>query len=162
VQDAVASRAFDMSSLLSYSVSTTLQRDRVWLAFSDIENWPQFSTLYSNLRWVGFPWLSGSSILGKIAPHELTVRYVVEQCDPGRHVSYIGHSTEAGFASHRDIQLVDSESEGTTIQVSYYLAGCGHVLDSGQNFVKTLLECWFRKLPDIATNWRRLPTQPRS
>jgi hypothetical protein len=138
-----------MGALLEYSVSTVLDRNRVWSAFADIENWSKFSPIYSNLRWSGFPWQFGSSILGTIAyPRELTVRYALEHCDPAIRVSYIGHSSLAGFASHREIRFVDSEDGGTTLRVSYYVAGNGNALGDGQSFVKTLLERWFREFAE--------------
>jgi hypothetical protein len=69
----------------SYSVSTSLSRDRVWALFADIENWPKFSNVYDNLAWSGVPWQHGSGIVGTLHfPHSMPLRYVLETCQPGQ------------------------------------------------------------------------------
>jgi hypothetical protein len=50
----------------SHSVVTTLPRDRVWSLFTDINNWPMFSDMYSDLRWDGTPWAEGSALVGQL------------------------------------------------------------------------------------------------
>src|ERR1051325_8893158 len=91
-----------MCQQLSYSVSTVLARSRVWELFAKIENWSKVSDVYKDLTWSGLPWTPQSCILGSIQyPHPLPLRYVVEKCERGSLITYLAHSTQGGFATHR-------------------------------------------------------------
>ena len=70
------------------------------------------------------------------------IRYVVEKCDPARLVSYVGHSYDSGFASHRTISFVDREEGGTRIEINYYSVGSPDSAEVGAKFVKWLTERW--------------------
>lgn len=138
-----------MCRRLSYSVSTVLSRDRVWDLFADIENWTRVSDVYDDLRWSGFPWTLHSCILGRIHyPQPLPLRYVLEKCEPGSLVSYLAHSTEGGFATHRDIKFEQRQGH-TWIEVDSYAAGEPRFAIAGGSygFLKMLTERWF---PDFA------------
>jgi hypothetical protein len=132
-----------MSSHLYCSVSTELDREYVWLLFSDIENWLQCSDVYEGLRWEGSPWVTDASIVGRVRHNRNEkIRYVVEKCEPSRLVSYVGHSYESGFASHRTIRFVDREEGGTLIEIEYYSVGSSDSAELGAKFVKWLTERW--------------------
>jgi Tfp pilus assembly ATPase PilU len=80
--------------------------------------------VYGGLRWQGSPWTTNASIIGRVRHNRNEkIRYVVEKCEPGRMVSYVGHSNESGFASHRAIHFLDREQGGTLIEISYYSVG---------------------------------------
>ena len=133
-----------MGAPLHLTVSTSLDREHVWSAFTDLENWPKFSPVEKNPRWSGFPWEPGSAILARIThPRELTVRYVLERCDPAQCIRYIGHSDRAGFAFHRQVRFSDSGT-GTEIQVVSYVAAPPSTIRAGERFVSELTEHWFQ------------------
>jgi hypothetical protein len=128
-----------MSAQLCCSVSTELDREHVWLLFSDIENWHKCSDVYEDLRWEGCAWVTNASIVGRVRHNRNEkIRYVVEKCEPGQRVSYVGHSYESGFASHRTIRFMDRERGGTLIEITYYSVGS----HDGAKFVKWLTERW--------------------
>ena len=135
-----------MSQKFLYSVSTILSCDRVWSLFSDIENWPKFSDVYDNLRWSGFPWTRGSCVLGMLRfPRPLPLRYVLETCQPGSLISYIGYSPTAGFATHRTVRFELQEGR-TLIAVDSYVVGepTFEIAGGGYGFVRRLTEKWFQ------------------
>ena len=132
-----------MSAQLHCSVSTELDREQVWWLFSDIQNWVRCSDVYEGLRWEGTPWVTNASIVGRVRHNRNEkIRYVVEKCEPARLVSYLGHSYDTGFASHRRIRFADHAGGGTLIGVSYYSVGSPDRAMFGQNFVKWLTERW--------------------
>jgi len=134
-----------MCQQFSYSVSTVLPIDRVWELFADIENWPKFSNVYDHIRWSGFPWTPGSCIIGRIHyPEPLTFRYVLEKCEPASLVTYIAHSTEAGFATHRTIWFEQWQGR-TSIRVDSYSVGEPRFAIAGGSygFIRMLTERWF-------------------
>jgi len=132
-----------MSAHLYCSVSTELDREHVWALFSDIENWHVCSDVYEGLRWEGSPWASNASIVGRVRnSRNEKIRYVVEKCESARMVSYVGHSDESGFASHRTIRFVDREQGGTLIEIDYYCVGVRDSAMAGEKFVKWLTERW--------------------
>lgn len=138
-----------MCQQLSWSVSTVLPRDRVWELFADIENWPKVSDVYNDLRWSGFPWTPHSCILGSIHyPHPLALRYVIEKCKSGLLVSYLAHTTEGGFATHRTIRFEQRHGR-TWIDVDSYAAGEPRfeIAGGSYGFLTMLTERWF---PDFA------------
>jgi len=130
-------------------VSTVVPRDRVWEFFADIENWIKVSDVYEDLRWSGFPWTLHSCIIGKIHyPKPLPLRYVIEKCEPGSFVSYLAHTTDGGFATHRSIRFERRQGR-TWIHVDSYAAGEPRFAIAGGSygFLKLLTERWF---PDFA------------
>jgi hypothetical protein len=132
-----------MTEQLYCSVSTQLERTRVWSLFSDIESWVECSDVYEGLRWEGSPWVANASIVGRVRHNRNEkIRYVVEKCEPGRLVTYVGHSYESGFASHRTIRFGDREEGGTLIEIHYYSVGCHGSAEAGAKFVKWLTERW--------------------
>jgi len=132
-----------MSAQQRCSVSTGLHRERVWSLFSDIENWVECSDVYEGLRWEGSPWTTNASIVGRVRHNRNEkIRYVVEKCEPARLVSYVGHSYESGFASHRTVRFVDREEGGTLIEINYYSVGSPDSAPAGAKFVRWLTERW--------------------
>lgn len=132
-----------MSAQHCCSVSTELDREHVWALFSDIQSWVACSDVYEGLRWEGSPWVNHASIVGRVRHNRNEkIRYVVEKCEPTRLVSYVGHSEESGFASHRTIRFVDREDGGTLIEVNYFSVGCPDCAAAGARFVKWLTERW--------------------
>ena len=125
------------------SASTELDREHVWSLFSDIENWLVCSDVYERLEWQGSPWVTNASIVGRVRHNRKEkIRYVVEKCEPARLVSYVGHSNESGFASHRTIRFVDREEGGTLIEIHYYSVGSPDFAVAGEKFVQWLTERW--------------------
>jgi Polyketide cyclase / dehydrase and lipid transport len=132
-----------MSSHLYCSVSTELDREHVWSLFSNIKNWLECSDVYEGLRWEGSPWATNASIVGRVRHNQNEkIRYVVEKCDPARLVSYVGHSYDSGFASHRTIRFADREEGGTLIEINYYSVCSLDSAEVGAKFVKWLTERW--------------------
>jgi hypothetical protein len=132
-----------MSAQLYCSVSTELDRGHVWSLFYDIENWLVCSDVYEDLKWDGSPWVTNASIVGRVRHNRNEkIRYVVEKCESARLVSYVGHSYESGFASHRAIRFVDRVQGGTLIEIDYYSLGTPHSAVAGEKFVKWLTERW--------------------
>jgi hypothetical protein len=132
-----------MSAQLYCAVSTKLDREDVWSLFSDIENWVVCSDVYEGLRWEGCPWVTNASIVGRVRHNRNEkIRYVVERCERARLVSYLGHSYESGFASHRTIRFMDREPGWTSIEVNYYSLGSRQSAIAGAKFVKWLTERW--------------------
>lgn len=135
-----------MSAPLYCSASTELGREHVWSLFADIENWLVCSDVYEGLRWEGSPWVANASIVGRVRHNRNEkIRYVVEKCEPARLVSYVGHSNESGFASHRTIRFLDREEGGTLIEIHYYSVGCPDSAIAGEKFVKWLTERWMKE-----------------
>ncbi|HEV2396850.1 MAG TPA: SRPBCC family protein [Candidatus Sulfotelmatobacter sp.] len=125
------------------SVSTDLDREHVWSLFSDIENWLVCSDVYEGLKWKGSPWTTNASIVGRVRHNRNEkIRYMVEKCEPARLVSYVGHSNESGFASHRTIRFADRKEGGTLIEIQYYSVGNPDFAVAGEKFVKWLTERW--------------------
>ena len=94
-----------MANSFSYSVRTTLERERVWELLQDIQNWIKVSDVYNNAEWSGIPWVPGSCITGRLKyPLEISFRYVLERYEPPVMISYLAHSLEAGFATHRTVE----------------------------------------------------------
>ena len=134
-----------MSAQSYCSVSTELDREKVWSLFSDIQNWVKWSDVYEGLRWEGLAWENNSSIVGKVRHNKNErIRFLIEKCEPARLVRYKGHSYEIGFASHRTIRFLDQEQGGTFIEVSYYSVGNPDCATSGATFVKWITERWIR------------------
>jgi hypothetical protein len=132
-----------MSARHLFSVSTALDRERVWALFSDIQNWVNCSDVYECLTWGGSPWAINSSIGGRVRHNRNErVRYVVERYEPGRLVTYIGHSDDSGFASHRTIRFLDREDGGTLIELQYFTVASPESSAVGEQFVRWLTERW--------------------
>jgi hypothetical protein len=134
-----------MCEHFSYSVSTGLALDRVWNLFEDIENWPKFSDVYDTLKWSGSPWTPGSVLVGSVHyPRPMIIRCVVETCEPASSVTYVAHSTAAGFATHRTIRFAELHGR-TWIQVDSYMVGQPRfaVAEGGHGFLRVLTERWF-------------------
>lgn len=113
----------------------------MWELLTDIDNWAKVASIYEEAHWQGRPWVPGSCVEGSLKqPLQVSFRYVLERCDPPLQISYLAHSVEVGFATHRIIELRDTEI-GTAINISSYVVG----KDEGQGFVflKRLTEEWF-------------------
>ena len=133
-----------MANSFSYSVRTTLDRDRVWELLQDIQIWIRVSDVYDNAEWSGIPWVPGSCITGRLKyPLEISFRYVLERYEPPALISYLAHSLEAGFATHRTVELEASDG-GTLIKITSYVVGDSEVLEEGFAFLKALTEKWFQ------------------
>ena len=132
-----------MSAQHLFSVSTGLDRERVWELFSDIQNWVNCADVYECLTWGGSPWAINSSIAGRVRHNRNErIRYVVERYQPGRLVTYIGHSDDSGFASHRTIRFLDREDGGTRIELQYFTVASPESSAVGEQFVRWLTERW--------------------
>lgn len=132
-----------MSAQHYCSVSTELDREQVWSLFSDIQNWLKWSDVYESLGWEGAPWGTNARIVGRVRHNRNEkIRYIVEKCEPARLVSYLGHSYESGFASHRTIRFLDRENGGTLIEVDYYSVGSRDCAMAGATFVRWVTERW--------------------
>jgi hypothetical protein len=130
----------------AYQVSTALPRDRVWALFADLENWPKFSRVYDHLKWSGVPWRRASCVLGTLhIPHPMPLRYVLETCQPGFLISYVGYSTEAGIATHRIVRFEEQHGR-TLIKIDSYIVGLPTFSIAGGSYglLRMLVETWFR------------------
>jgi hypothetical protein len=77
-----------------YSVTTKAPPWQAWEVFSNWKLWPQFSELYSEIRWTtGEPWQEGSRLSIKAAtPIGVTLDHVILLCVPGEKVAWIDHA----------------------------------------------------------------------
>ena len=135
-----------MSQQFSYSTATSLPRDRVWKLLIDIEQWTKCSEIYTDLRWSGFPWVTGGCILGRLNyPTALTFRYVVQAFEPPRLIRYIAHSINAGFAAELTIRLTRLEGK-TSIHVDAFTVGelTTTIPGGSLGLLKVLIERWFQ------------------
>src|SRR5579863_152492 len=133
-----------MANSFSYSVRTTLGRDRVWELLQDIQIWIRVSDVYDHAEWSGIPWVPGSCITGRLKyPLQISFRYVLERHEPPALISYLAHSLEAGFATHRTVELEETD-DGTLIKITSYVVGDSEVLEEGFAFLKALTEKWFQ------------------
>lgn len=132
-----------MGNSFSYSVQTTLERERVWALLQNVENWIKVADIYDSAQWSGPPWFPGSCIMGRLKyPLQISFRYVLEKCEPPVLISYLAHSLEAGFATHRTVEL-EAVPDGTVINISSYVVGDSAALEEGLAFLKSLTEKWF-------------------
>jgi len=129
----------------SYSVETSLCRDRVWQLLTNIENWSRLSYVYEDLAWVGEPWTLGSYITGKLNyPIVIPFRYVLRDFRTPELIRYLADSPELGFANERTIRL-EQRRNSTLIKIDAYSVGnpdCG-VPGGNLGFLKMLTERWF-------------------
>jgi hypothetical protein len=127
----------------SYSVTSKLPRVRVWELLTDITNWSVLSGVYSNLRWVGKPWVAGSLIVGTLHyPIEVSGQYMIKTCQPPRLIRYLSQTLEAGFATERTIRL-EQLGEGTLIHVDAYTVGNPKIQGGALEFLRQLTTRWF-------------------
>jgi hypothetical protein len=125
-------------------VTTQLERNRTWELLSDIENWPKFSDTLSDLRWTGPPWSPGSCIVGMMtSPLHMPIRYVLEECDPPLRISYLAHSMNAGFATHRTVELQQLRN-GTQVTITAYMIGNAPTGGDQWKFLRLLTEEWYQ------------------
>lgn len=77
-----------------YSVTTKAASQKAWEVFSDWTLWPQFSGLYSEIRWTkGEPWQEGSRLSIKAGkPIGVTLDHVIIMCVPAEKVAWIDHA----------------------------------------------------------------------
>jgi hypothetical protein len=135
-----------VSASFSYSVSTSLTRDRVWSLLTDITNWPKFSDMYSDLHWDGPPWAEGSAIVGQLNyPIVISGRYVIKRCDPPTLIRYLSQTEDAGFATERTITL-EKLPEGTRIRADAYVVGTPDMPGGASEFLRSLTTRWFDEL----------------
>ena len=145
-----------MSQQFSYSTATSLPRDRVWKLLIDIEQWTKCSEIYTDLRWSGFPWVTGGCILGRLNyPTALTFRYVVQAFEPPRLIRYIAHSINAGFAAELTIRLTRLEGK-TSIHVDAFTVGelTTTIPGGSLGLLKVLIERWFQDFAAILRSTR--------
>ncbi len=132
-----------MAASFSYSVITKLPRPQVWDLLTDIANWPKFSDMYSDLRWLGTPWAEGSSLVGQLNyPIVVSGRYIVRKCEPPSLIRYLSQTRDAGFATERTIRL-DALQDGTLIRVEAFVVGTPEMPGGAAEFLKKLTTRWF-------------------
>ena len=104
-----------------------------------------FSDVYSNLRWVGFPWVEGSLIVGTLHyPIEISGQYVIKVCRPPELIRYLSQTLEAGFATERTIRLKELP-EGTLIEVDAFIVGQPQMPGGAPEFLRKLTTRWFEE-----------------
>lgn len=139
-------------SSFSYSVLTTLSRDRVWSVLTDITNWPRFSNIYSDLHWEGTPWAEGSALVGHLNyPLMVSGRYVIKECDPPTLIRYLSRTRNAGFATERTI-ILEQLTKGTLIRAEAYIVGKPEMAGGAAEFLKSLTTRWFNELARFCDN----------
>jgi uncharacterized protein YndB with AHSA1/START domain len=136
----------------SHSVVTTLPRDRVWSLLTDINNWPMFSDMYSDLRWDGTPWAEGSALVGQLNfPIVVSGRYVIRKCNPPTLIRYPSQTRDAGFATERTINLEELQN-GTRIRVEAYVVGEPEMPGGASEFLRSLSSRWFDEFARFCDN----------
>ena len=141
-----------MAVSFSHSVVTTLPRDRVWSLLTDINNWPMFSDMYSDLRWDGTPWAEGSALVGQLNfPIVVSGRYVIRKCNPPTLIRYLSQTRDAGFATERTINLEELQN-GTRIRVEAYVVGEPEMPGGASEFLRSLTSRWFDEFARFCDN----------
>ena len=136
----------------SYSVITLVPRGRVWSLLTDITKWPEFSDMYSDLRWEGTPGVEGSAIVGQLNyPIVVSGRYVIKKCDPPVLIRYLSQTRQAGFATERTIML-EPLAGGTIIRVDAFLVGTPQMPGGGSEFLRSLTTRWFDEFVRFCDN----------
>jgi len=76
-------------------LTVTAPIDRVWAMLTDIERWPEYSSLYEWAHWTcGEPWAVGSMFEVRITwPFPLTLEHVVTNCSPQEEVRWLVHGS---------------------------------------------------------------------
>ena len=134
-----------MLQSFSYSVTTCLPRESVWRVLTKIEEWPKFSCVYRDVKWVGEEWVLGSSLIGHLNyPIPIPFRYLLKDCIAPELIRYLADSPELGFANERTIRL-EEVSCGTLIRVDAYTVGepVREIPGGSLGFLKMLTEKWF-------------------
>lgn len=141
-----------MAVSFSHSVGTRLPRDRVWSLLTDINNWPMFSDMYSDLRWDGTPWAEGSALVGQLNfPIVVSGRYVIRKCNPPALIRYLSQTRDAGFATERTINLEELQN-GTRIRVEAYVVGEPEMPGGASEFLRSLTSRWFDEFARFCDN----------
>ncbi len=136
----------------SYSVITKLPRNLVWSLFTDIKNWPQFSEMYSDLRWEGSPWAEGSALVGQLNyPIVVCGKYVIRKYDPPMLIRYLSQTRDAGFATERTINMEELRN-GTLIRVEAYVVGEPEMPGGAPEFLQKLTSRWFDEFARFCDN----------
>lgn len=80
---------------LEYSTVAECTPQDVWAAFCHVENWPTWSSVLSDTRWIeGEPWIPGSRFHMQILqPVPVTFRPEVLECSPPNRVHWTGGSS---------------------------------------------------------------------
>ena len=132
-----------MAVSFTHSVVTRLPRERVWNLLTDINNWPLFSDIYSDLRWEGTPWAEGSALVGQLNfPIVVSGRYIIRKCNPPALIRYLSQTRDAGFATERTINLEETQN-GTRIRVEAYIVGEPEMPGGALEFLRALTSRWF-------------------
>jgi hypothetical protein len=134
-----------MSETFSYSVTTRLPHEQVWELLTDVTNWPKFADIYLGpIRWLGMPWLPGSSLVGRIKyPVTLDFEYLIKACDAPERIRYLSHSLASGFATERIIRVMRLDA-GTLIGIDAYAVGRPvlKIPDGCRGFLRMQSERW--------------------
>ena len=137
-----------MAQSFSYSVTTSLPRERVWQTLTNVENWSKFSCVYRDLEWVGSPWAIGSCVKGHLKyPLAIPFRYLLREFVAPTLIRYLADSPELGFANERTIHL-EELSHKTLIAVNAFTVGSPICMipDGSLGFLRMLTVRWFDDL----------------
>lgn len=130
---------------LEHTVVTKASRSVAWKVFSDWHRWPEFSNIYSDIRWSkGDPWQSGSRMTIEITrPVKTTVDHVIVACVPGEHVAWIDHTM--GNTMEQWVLFDKLPDGGTRVRTWAEFTGLTHVLDGRpmKSLIAEFIRNWY-------------------
>jgi hypothetical protein len=108
-----------MSIKLEYSTTAQCKLESVWQTFTEVDRWPEWSSLFAKASWIeGDPWQVGSKLLLEVAQPAAKVKATVsESAAPNRAVwsgNVMGVTIEHRFeflAQADDSTLMQSKIE---------------------------------------------------
>jgi hypothetical protein len=148
-----------------YSVTTKGAPQMAWEVFSDWTLWPQFSELYSEIRWTkGERWQEGSRLSIKaVEPIGVTLDHVITMCVPGEKVAWTDHAL--GSAMEQWV-FFKPEPGGTRVRTWAEFTGMMPLV-AGRRMKEVLLEftrTWYNRYAmecDRVAGASSTPTSPQ-
>src|SRR6266404_6235482 len=81
-----------MSIKLEYSTTAQCNPESVWQAFTEVEQWPEWSQLFSKASWIeGEPWQLGSKLLLEVSQPTAKVKATVSDVTAPSRATWTGH-----------------------------------------------------------------------
>jgi hypothetical protein len=111
-----------MSIKLEYSTTAQCNTESVWQAFTEIDQWPEWSQLFSKASWVeGEPWKLGSKLLLEVSQPTAKVKATVSEVAAPRQATWMGHVM--GVTIEHRFEFIAQPDQSTLMQSKIDLSG---------------------------------------
>lgn len=111
-----------MSIKLEYSTTAQCNPESVWQAFTEVEQWPEWSQLFSKASWIeGKPWQLGSKLLLEVSQPSAKVKATVSEVAAPRQATWTGHVM--GVTIEHRFEFIGQPDGSTLMQSSIDLSG---------------------------------------